>query len=332
MKRTLVIAIVVLLLGIGRAVSVEWAVLDEASLRARIIGGFAFVLAAVVSSGAISRIDERSFSWVLAAAAMAVLLHGQIEMTFHYAGSVVWAMCTLGVASNGLGGGIRFRAVMGPVMIAAVVVAAIWLGLFGWLVASTNDARLSNAARVLREVAQSNQHEAMCERRTRVAQGLRFGMFQKADHRLPLAAAQQFVLAAEQCSPELRSDLLVQAVETLEDAMARSDRQSLIVAAIGAHVRLAAVTGKEAQWNRAIELAMEITRRDPHGISSWRNLGDVLWAEGRGKEAAVAYEQTLQNDANFELDELKQLSNRDRQMIHARIEQSQASSQELNSP
>jgi predicted negative regulator of RcsB-dependent stress response len=114
--------------------------------------------------------------------------------------------------------------------------------------------------------------------------------------------------------------------------MARSDRQSLIVAAIGAHVRLAAVTGKEAQWNRAIELAMEITRRDPHGISSWRNLGDVLWAEGRGKEAAVAYEQTLQNDANFELDELKQLSNRDRQMIHARIEQSQASSQESNSP
>jgi predicted negative regulator of RcsB-dependent stress response len=157
-------------------------------------------------------------------------------------------------------------------------------------------------------------------------------MFQKTDHRQALAAAQQFVLAAEQCSTELRSDLLRHAVETLEEAMTRSDRQSLIVAAIGAHVRLASVTGDEAQWNRAIELAKEITQRDPHGIGSWRNLGDVLWAAGRGKEAAAAYERALQNDASFELDELKQLSNRDRQLIRDRTEGPRKPSQEAHSP
>ena len=70
--------------------------------------------------------------------------------------------------------------------------------------------------------------------------------------------------------------------------MKRFDRQSIIVAAASANVRLASLTNDSTHWDRAIELAAEITRRDPHGIASWRNLGDMLWAAGRRIDALVS--------------------------------------------
>ena len=57
-----------------------------------------------------------------------------------------------------------------------------------------------------------------------------------------------------------------------------------------------------------------------HGIGPWRRLGDVTWELGARDEAASAYRRALRNDANFELDPMRQLSDRDREAIRKRIE------------
>lgn len=332
MRRTLVAAGAVMLLGLVPAISVEWAVMDEASLRVRCIGSLVFIIAAVVSSGVIARVEARFANWVFAAAAMAVLVHGQIEMTFHCGGSAVWAMCVLGVAGQGLQTGQRF---MRPVAIFAVSLLAVLAALLearGVFLAEFGDRIMTGNASMLQ--GNSVSQGANCETRTKVAESLQLnaGKLGQTDSRLAIAAAQQFLLAAEQCSSEGRANLVGEAVKALEDAMTRFDRQVVIVAGIGAHARLAALTSNQAQWNRAIELATEITQRDPHGMASWRNLGDVLWAAGRHEEAAAAYERALQNNANFELDELKQLSDRDREFIQTRIKQARKPLQEPISP
>ena len=64
-----------------------------------------------------------------------------------------------------------------------------------------------------------------------------------------------------------------------------------------------------------------MTQIDPHGVGSWRRLGDVLWLAGARTEAADAYGQALANSDNFDLDPLKQLSEARRRELHSRIEQ-----------
>ncbi len=70
----------------------------------------------------------------------------------------------------------------------------------------------------------------------------------------------------------------------------------------------------------AIGYARRMTEIDPHGIGVWRRLGDVLWDTGDRAGAADAYRKALANNANFELDELKQLPQRERELLHERID------------
>ena len=88
----------------------------------------------------------------------------------------------------------------------------------------------------------------------------------------------------------------------------------------------------EARWIRslmrnssddldaALDHARHLTEIDPHGIGSWRRLGDILWESGRLDDAADAYRRALQADAAFELDPLKRLSDRDRETLRQRIQ------------
>ena len=86
--------------------------------------------------------------------------------------------------------------------------------------------------------------------------------------------------------------------------------------------RRAMTTGRDADWDRAVEIAYRRTTLDPHGLFAWRQLGDLLWASGDRAEAAHAYTRALEIDDDMELDELKQLSERDRAEIERRIDDS----------
>ena len=81
---------------------------------------------------------------------------------------------------------------------------------------------------------------------------------------------------------------------------------------------LAAITGDETHERAAIDAAVDLTGLDPHGIGPWRRLGDLMWALDMRDEAASAYQRALENDTNFELDPMRQLSERDREQLRAR--------------
>ncbi|MCH8151172.1 MAG: hypothetical protein IH830_02220 [Planctomycetes bacterium] len=83
---------------------------------------------------------------------------------------------------------------------------------------------------------------------------------------------------------------------------------------------IVAVENDADDWQAAIGYARHMTEIDPHGIGVWRRLGDVLWETGDRAGAADAYRRALANDANFELDELKQLPQRERDLLHERID------------
>ena len=83
--------------------------------------------------------------------------------------------------------------------------------------------------------------------------------------------------------------------------------------------QIARLADDEASWELALADARELTLRDPHGIGSWRRLGDVLWEKGDQTDAVTAYERALEADASFELDEMKRLSPADRRRLRARI-------------
>jgi tetratricopeptide (TPR) repeat protein len=279
-----------------------------------------------MSAFVMARSDAAVLRWLLAAAAVAVVIHGQIEMTFHYGGAVVWAMCVLGVAAADETCNRRPHRIIDVRSSLLVLTVAVWIGAFGAVPVGANEKSLKSDARALAAIGENPS--AACAVRRKVAEGLTLNSehLGRKDYRLPLAAVQQYKLAAAACDTSERVELHKQAVGTLERAMVRFNRQSIIVAAVEAHAQLAALTNDQAHWSRAVELATEITRCDPHGIASWRNLGDISWAAGRQNDAAKAYERALQNNTNFELDEFKQLSDRDRTVLQGRLNHVRASS------
>ena len=78
---------------------------------------------------------------------------------------------------------------------------------------------------------------------------------------------------------------------------------------------LALITGDETHKQAAIAAAVALTDLDPHGIGPWRRLGDLLFELGLRDQAASAYKRALENNANFELDPMRQLSKRDRDQL-----------------
>ncbi len=133
-------------------------------------------------------------------------------------------------------------------------------------------------------------------------------------------AVGQLLVAATLVEGPRRRELIDGAVALANRAVADHGRPISVALAGEAAWFRAAQTDEPAAWQRAIDLNRRLTDIDPHGIGSWRRYGDVLWAGGRRGEAAAAYERALDHDANFELDPLKQLSDRDRDALRQRID------------
>ena len=113
--------------------------------------------------------------------------------------------------------------------------------------------------------------------------------------------------------------MLDSAVSLADEAVTKHGGPTSIARAAAAHELRATLTGSAADWDTAVGYGRRITEIDPHAIGSWRRLGDLLWAAGRRGEAADAYRRALDNDANFELDPLKQLSSSDRDELRSRL-------------
>ncbi len=317
-RTTLVAVSAVAVLGLLPAMVIEGAEINtvwkELTRGAGVLG---FVLVACALNMGLERTRGVIVRWTLTAATVAVVMHSQIEVTFFDPGSVTWTMCILGLAG---GADPRPRAprsavAVGPAMILASCALAV-----------TRVIPVARAEAVMVDVAQrlsptsgladqpAMQREAAASRLERAYREL-----------LPIDAALIDEVIGQRLEAALLSDgakrsaLLDSAILRADEAVKRHGGPTLIARAAAAHELRATLTGSAADWDAAVGYGRRMTQIDPHAIGSWRRLGDLLWAAGRPGEAADAYRRALDNDANFELDPLKQLSPSDREELRGRL-------------
>jgi hypothetical protein len=314
----LLAAAVVAVLGLLPALPLEAADLEALSTEiGRGVGILGFVGAAAGLGLVLSRARSPAVDWALGCAAVVLVVHGQIEMTFFDSGSAVWMMCVLGLA----GGAPARPAGSRTGVVAAIVVLAFAAGLLLTSARKMFIAQVSmfKAANLLYP-PEATRHDQM-RQRERAADLLGSAYDLSPSWVVPLdEAVRQLLVAATLAEGPRRLELIDNASALADRALAGHGGPTSIALAGEAAWYRAAETGDPDDWQRAIDLNRRLTGIDPHGIGSWRRYGDVLWESGRRDEAAVAYQRALENDANFELDPLKQLSDRARDAVRQRVD------------
>ena len=313
---TLAAAAVVAIFALAPAIIVERAVLDAVGQVARIAGVLGFVLAAVAYAGGLERTRAAVVSSTLAAATVVLVVHGQIEMTFFDPAAVTWIMCVLGLAGGASprGGGRRtgLGVALGLIVLALVLSSRVAAR------AARAQTRMIAAAELL--YPPEMLPELYARQREEAAQMLlrAYETTRSTDAMLLREAARQMMIAAQVSPADRQPGLATRAVEFAHEAahVHRGPSSTALLAETA--WLLALITGDETHKQVAIEAAAALTDQDPHGIGPWRRLGDLYRELGMPDEAASAYQRALQNNANFELDPMRQLSERDRRELEER--------------
>ena len=317
-------------LGLAAALMIEIETLNGLGLLARVVGLGGFVIATVVLAYVVGAVERRLVAAALTAAVVALLVHGQIEMTFYQPGAVVWALCAVGAAGGARAAEDRGEhgAAPWPGAVAAALIVGFAL-VVGWVGVLPGQAQ----ARLVREAASSvhplaPDREGQLAQRARAVELLTEAYETWPANGLPLdAAARQAMQAAVVAPGVTRTQWLERVAELADRAVAERGSNRSRALSITARRELALRSGDERTWARLIADAAALTEADPHGIRPWRRLGDLLWERGRAAEAVAAYERALQADANFELDQLKRLPERDRDQIRRRIDETRETTQ-----
>jgi hypothetical protein len=312
----------VVVLGLLPALVVELHTLHARGIVVRLLGVAAFGALAWVTRTVLAGGAARVWTAALAAAAIALVVHGQIEMTFTQPGAVVWLMVVLGTAGGAVAPARPGRGRGGGAIVAALLVAlAGWTLVTGVLPAVRQEGRVLDAARVLWPLADAPPTVAdELDRRSRAA-----GLLVKA-HDLDPTNLRPRVDAADQLERAARRLDGADAVPLLEAALAetrfcldRGETGRALVVAVFTHARLAQITGDPVHMEAAIALQRDAVAADPNGLLAHQRLADLLWEAGRRDEARAAYERTLEIDRAFELDPLKQLPAGHRAEIERRL-------------
>jgi tetratricopeptide (TPR) repeat protein len=202
----------------------------------------------------------------------------------------------------------------------ALMITAGWIVLRGVLPAMSQERTMLDAARVL-DPLREHPRDAPTALRQRplAAEKLVEAYDCWPVSVLPLNAATDQLLRATAATTAPPLGLLIRAQEIIDRAVADHRKPASIVLAMNVHAALAAVTDDAQERQRTIALGRRMTEIDPLGVSSWQRLGEALWVAGQRSEAIDAFRTALANDANFALDELKQLSPAERSRLRARI-------------
>jgi hypothetical protein len=315
-RMPLLAAAIVAVLGLMSALPFEAADVDTLGTEiGRGIGILGFVACAAGLGLMLPRLRSSAVDQALACAAVVLVVHGQIEMTFFDPGSVTWMMCVLGLA----GGALARPAGSRSGIVAALVLPAFAAGLLftGARKMFVAQVPVSKAANLLYPPEETRGEHVRQREQAADLLGAAYGVM--PTWVMPLdEAVKQLLVAATLAEGPRRLGLIDSAFAHAEQAMADHGKPTSIARAGEAAWFRASETGEPVDWQRAIDLNRRLTDFDPHGISSWQRYGDALWESGRRDEAATAYRRALDNDANFELDPLKRLSERDRVALRQR--------------
>ncbi len=311
-------AVAVVVFGLLPAFVLELAALDTATKEAmRVLGILVFILTAAGFAVLLHSVSTAAINRIAVAGVAALVIHGQIEMTFFDPGSAVWALSLIGFASGAVAR--RGGVVVGYVSAAVFLAGAVWLAGFGATPMRRAQQLMVEAADTIHPPALSRTKQA--RQRWEAADLLRSAY----EHHLPTdyflieQSARQFAVASSLTDDAQRLELLEKAIEAARRAIDRHAKPSSIALASELYRLKVMRTADDADWEAAIHFAQDLTELDPNGISSWKRLGDLQWEHGQQFEAAQAYKRAIESDANFELDELRQLSQREREILLERI-------------
>lgn len=314
--------VAVAMLAFVPSLILEWPVLDATGLLIRLFGMIGFAIIAPMAVYVLDHADQRVVMAWLGAAIATLVMHGQIEMTFHQPGSVVWAMSAIALAGSARPAGRRTSNITAIAAIAAIAAVMIWLIANGVAPAWRQQAAMERAATLLQSLDESQRKDIdliVKRRRAAAAELVEAYELWPADVKPLEAAAHQLELAALTMNPPPLG-LLMQAQDLIERALREHGNPSSIAQAIGISQLLAQITGDREHWETAIAHARRMTELDPNGLGAWRRLGDLLWLSGDRASPAVAYQRALQCDANFALDESKRLTREERDELKRRID------------
>jgi hypothetical protein len=302
--------------GLVPALLTELHTLSRDGMAIRMAGIVAYFALAGGLGVVMTSIDSAVARWSLACGAITLMMHCQIEMTLVQPGAAVWGLGVLGVAAAAPEGGVR-RRWAGLVAGGGLALGAAWLHGRGAAPAARQEEAMIAAARV---IAEARDPQAAGAARQRAAELLLAAYAFDPSNVTPLdEASDQFQVAAGRPGAAASLSRYERAADAAQRAWRRHGRLSSL--SLLAHGRrgIATISGLASDWDAAIDAARELARRDPNGLSAAVRLGDMLWDSGRPMEAAEAYRRALAISDNHELDELKQLSARDRARLESRI-------------
>ena len=260
--------------------------------------------------------------WVqlgLLAAAVTLMVHSQIEMTFFHRGAVSIAWLMMAVCAAGRGDVPRKQS-GGLSRVVRLVVPAIMIGgaaaflLPRALALARQQSALITAAVTLRQgdIAKTIEHLQTA------AAALRMDplpyRWQIDLHR---ESADRFWAAGDLQSAESRLDMALVVLDGAPDVVARD--LSMMRRRILIHDRAGQLSHQNRHADRAASLAGQLLERNPFSVPDHVLAGDLHWRIGRTQEAGGFYQRALHLSDQAYLDPLRQLSDADRRDIEDRL-------------
>ncbi|MBM4112140.1 MAG: O-antigen ligase family protein [Phycisphaerae bacterium] len=305
--------------------------LDAASLSSRAVASLAAIVTARCAASLLARSRSRAVEIGFAVAALAMLVHGQVDMDFWHPGAVWWCWLLLGAAACSRPP--RPRS-MDRVVKTIVVVASIT----GAASLAVTSVRIGAQERAVERAAQRLEQAAAANLplpRGPAAEALEDAVTIEPRNELVWqAAVEQLILAAAQLDQHAapRRALVERAVRAADDSFAARPCAATAKFRLDAHhVRLIERLGGAAEVARRLEspppgarldddaegraieaAAREYLRRDPRSASAWTQCAEILWLLGDSVGAADAAREALRVDTSYRLDPLRQLPDRTR--------------------
>jgi hypothetical protein len=255
----------------------------------------------------------------LAMAAAALLIHGQIEMTFFHDGAVTVAWLVLGIAAGAAhhhaprheesGRAGRLRRLAPAALLAAFAVALTVQGAFV--------ARHQSHLRLAADAMRVNQLAAACDDLTLALRALPRDAATASN--LVMLHLEQAQGAAQMRRPEEARAQLGRALAALDRADALGLRDaSLLRLRARAQEMVGQLFNDAAAYGAALAAWGQLVARYPYSMQDALAQADLLWRLGRADEARQVYARVLELDRQAYLDPAKQLDDATRAMVTQR--------------
>lgn len=270
--------------------------------------GFVLVMSLFLSPGVMK---EQWIGPALAMAALVLLIHSQIEMTFYHQGAVILAFMIVGAAAGNITSkSSRMKWYwVNPLIFVIVAVVLIFAAAIP----------VTQQQRDLRDAASALQ-------KNRIAQAQ--SLLRQASDVLPTdprPAVEIMRLSLEEASREADNGDLQQAGKLLDSVLVEwrlppavlddfsfQRTQAQIVKSIGRFLN------REQRMREAVSLWQRLTQRNPYNLSDRLHLADLLWQLGDLSAAREEYQRVLAMNAQTYLDPLRQLSEEKRMLVESR--------------